>query len=212
MARLVNGWRRGAWMPLVLVVLAPGCVTPDVPLFRGSAPDEERPCRILSYWDRNVRIVLDTKSQSLRPREMPMLAGRVYFFGAEAKDTLTPRGLLIVDFYDLNVPADVEPPLLSRTMYDPNSLQKMRSRNLLGMGYTVLADWPNYDPKYTRVKVQVTFIPEKGGEPVFAEPAIVSLQGATVERYSRVDLPGLRTAPVPPGTSTPAPLGPTPPR
>ena len=201
-----------AGMPLALMVLTSGCVTLDTSLLHTAQPEDERPCWITGYWDRNVRIALNTKSKGFRPEEMPVLAGRVYFFGADPKTPLTPRGTLVVDFYDVSGPSDGEPPLLGRTVYGNADLQKMRSVNLLGMGYTILADWQTYDPKYTRVKVQVTFLPEKGGEPVFADPAVVSLQRTRVERSSGMRLPGLESAPqgapqIPFTPPPPMPLG-----
>jgi hypothetical protein len=206
MARLLQGWRRTALLlPLTLLAVAPGCVTPDVLLLHPGAHEEERPCKILSYWDQHVRIAFNTESQRIPPEELPFLAGRVYFFGADAKRPLTPSGTLTVDFYDMSVPAGTEPPLLGRTVFGSADLQKMRSENLLGMGYTVLAYWGTYDPKYTRIKVQITFYPEKGGGQLFAEPAIVSLQSARVERGRRTDLPGLNSTPAAPGLFTPPP-------
>jgi hypothetical protein len=209
MARMPKSWRYTAGLPLAVVFLASGCVTPSTSMFRGSAP-EELPCKILSYWDQHVRIALNSRSQTVPPEELPFLAGRVYFFGPGANHPLMPHGTLIVDFFDASAPPDGPPQQLGRTVYGPDDLQKVRSENLLGMGYTVLAYWGNYDPKYTRVKVLVTFIPEKGGDRIFAEPAIVSLQGATVKMASRVELPGLHSTPTGPGTFTPpapTPLG-----
>jgi hypothetical protein len=210
MARMPKSWRLAAGLLLAVVFLASGCVTPSTSMFRGSAPEEERPCKIYSYWDQNVRIAFNTESKRVPPEELPFLAGRVYFFGPDGRSPLTPRGTLIVDFYDTQVPPDAEPPLLGRTVYGPQDLQKVRSENLLGMGYTILAYWGTYSPKYTRVRVQVTFIPEKGGGQIFAEPALVSLQGATVKMAGRVDFPGLHSTPTGPGTFTapaPTPLG-----
>ncbi len=201
MTRLVQSWQRGIWLALCLTALAPGCVTTDMLLFHPGA-EEERPCRIFSYWDQNVRVAFNTEQKGLRPEELPFVAGRVYFFGPEGKHPLTPRGALIVDFYDMTTPSET-PPLLGRTVYGANDMQKLRSANMLGMGYTVIAYWGNYDPKYKRLKVQLTFIPEKGGGQIFAEPAIVSLQSARVDAGRRTRLPGFDSAPAAPGPFTP---------
>jgi hypothetical protein len=162
-----------------LVLTSAGCVTVSLPTgwFHDSAADE-RPCRILGYWDRNIRVAFDTESKTpgSQSSQVACLAGRVYFFGAHEGELITPRGKLHVAWFDMTGPPGTEPPLLGEVVYDPDSLQRMKSRNLIGMGYTIVAPWQGYTPNKSHIKVQVAFVPEKGGSPIYAEPALVSLQ------------------------------------
>ncbi len=157
------------------------------------APVEERPCRVLTYWDRTVRVALDTKGPP--GTELPMLAGRVYFFGADSGHLLTPRGKLVVDWYDLSGPPNPHPPLLGECVYGADDLQKMKSENMVGIGYTIVAPWQDYRPEVSRIRVQVAFLPEKGGDPVYAEPAIVALEcdqpRVTITSRSQTIIPAL---------------------
>jgi hypothetical protein len=159
---------------LALLLIA-GCVTPGSWFgFLSSDPGDERPCRVMSYWDRTIRLAPDTKSHPMQ--EIPCLAGRVYFFGPEAGHLLTPRGTLIVDWYDMSGPPDGPHALLGECVIDPDSLQKFKSVNLVGIGYSIPVPWQGYRPEYTHVKIQMAFLPERGGDPIYAEPSVVSLQ------------------------------------
>jgi hypothetical protein len=159
---------------LALTLLA-GCVTQGswLSFFPGDW-GEEQPCRIMSYWDRTIRMAPDTKSQPMQ--ELPCLAGRVYFFGVDPGHLLTPRGKLIVNWYDMSGPPDAPHRLLGECRYDGDSLQKMKSINMVGVGYTIVVPWQGYSREFTRVKIQMAFLPEHGGDPIYAEPSIVTLQ------------------------------------
>ena len=45
------------------------------------------------------------------------------------------------------------------------------------MGYTLVASWETYEPKYNRIWAHVCFVPDKGGDPIYASPQEISLHG-----------------------------------
>jgi hypothetical protein len=163
---------RIAWWCQSVVDRISALIQAGVGLLPGDASDD-RACRILTYWDRQIRLAAVTNNQAMTAP--PYLAGRMYFFSKEYR-LLTPRGRLIVDWYDMSGAPDAEQSLLGKCEFDADSLQKLKSVNLVGMGYTIWVPWPDYRPQYTRVKIQVTFMPASGGDPVFAEPYVMSLQ------------------------------------
>ena len=171
---------------LALFALA-GCVTTSSSLLPiHSESGDERPCRIDCIWDRNVKIALDTKNHGA---ELPMLAGRIYFVGVDGKP-MTARGTVAINWYDMTTPTDGPPRPLGECVYDSVTLQRMKSTDsLIGVGYTLVASWHTYRPEYKRIKVQITFVPEKGGDPVYASPIIVSLGDDSPVVTQRSSLP-----------------------
>ena len=163
----------GLLFPTCLGLLsAPGCVTTAPGLgFLNTDPGHERPCGVVSFWDRNVRIALDTEHHGA---EIPMLAGRVFFFGPD-KRPMAARGKLAIYWYDMTGPADGPHPQLGECLYDADTLDKLKKTDMVGVGYTVVASWQNYRPEVKHIKVQVCFMPERGGSPIYGEPALVSL-------------------------------------
>src|SRR5262249_28948675 len=74
-------------------------------------------------------------------------------------------------------PPDAPHPGIGRCDYDADNLQRMKKADLLGLGYTVVAHWQGYRPDITRIKIQICFVPEQGGSPLYGEPVTLSLNG-----------------------------------
>jgi hypothetical protein len=171
---------RGLAWPACLGLLLPaaGCVTATAYLPAGWLEQPpEQVCKVVGFWDRKVHVARDSLN---RGAELPCLAGRVYFFGADESHTFAARGQVLVDWYDISGPDGTQPRPLGRVVYDPDSLQQFKKKDFLGVGYTIILDWPSYTPNVNRVRVHLCFIPEKGA-PIYADPADVTLQTEQVQ-------------------------------
>jgi hypothetical protein len=107
-----------------------------------------------------------------------MLACRAYFVGADGKP-MSVRGRAIVYWYDAPGGRDAPRPPLGYCEYDSVTLQKLKSDDhVIGLGYTLVASWHTFEPKYNHIWAHVCFIPEKG-DPIYATPHEISLNGDT---------------------------------
>jgi hypothetical protein len=189
-------------LALALLLLATtGCVsTSNSFSLPWLGPAEEPPCKVIGFWDREVKAVMDTKNGG---REEPVLRGRVYFYGLDANGQWCPhpqpaQGTLVVDWYDVSKPSSA-PPLLGKCVYDPQTLQKFLRKDIVGMGYTIVAPWPGYRPEHCRVKIHVYLVGAKG-DPLYAEPVVVSLNGDAPLMGSELSVPITVATDVPTGT------------
>ena len=160
-------------VPLTLLAVT-GCVnTSGFTLFHPEVP-EERPVRIDCIWERQLRIALDTEKQGA---QVPMLACRVYFVGADGRP-MTVHGRVMMYWYDAPGGPNAPRPPLGYCEYDSVTLQKMkRDDHVIGLGYSLVASWDTFEPKYNRIWAHVCFVPDKGGAPIYASPQEISLHG-----------------------------------
>ena len=169
--------RKSHWLTsaaALALLTVTGCVTmpPALSFFHQEVP-EERPVRIDCIWERQLRIALDTKNQGA---QNPMLACRAYFVGADGRP-MPVHGRVLVYWYDSPGGRDAPRPPLGYCEYDSVNLQKLRSDDhVIGLGYTLVASWHTYEPKYNRIWAHVCFVPDKG-DPVYSTPQEISLHG-----------------------------------
>ena len=158
-----------------LLVLG-GCVAPPVSFsLPWTTPAEEPPCKIYGYWDRNVRIALDSKHDGA---QVTGLAGRIYFNGATDARPIPVHGKVVVEWFDVSGAPDAPHPLMGVCAFDPVSLQKFGKKDVIGWGYTLFCPWTEYRPEVNRVRIHVRYIPEHG-DALYAEPATVTLNSDT---------------------------------
>jgi hypothetical protein len=178
---------------------AAGCVTPPMSaMLPGFGPAEPVPCRLVSYWDRDVYQVIDSKHGGLGD---PAIKGRVLFYGPEEfKKPIAAKGTLVVDWYNANTPPNAPLELLGHVVYNSSDLPKFLHTDMIGLGYTVPVPWPSYDPKYTRIRMHVYLVPDKAGDPLFAEPVIVTLNANEPMTSAQISVP----VTLPPGVAAPS--------
>jgi hypothetical protein len=157
--------RRSAWLAVALVVaLSAGCASIDWATVGGSKPPAV--CQLGAMWQNTVLFAPDPTHNG---NPSPLLAGRVYLFGADLKDTLIGDGSLAAELYDCS---GREPEQVERWEIDPATLKRLvKQDGLIGWGYTVYLPWTKRSPdltKMSKVKLRVRYQPGKGA-PLFTE-------------------------------------------
>lgn len=117
-----------------------------------------------SWWDSRVRVARDSVNGGA---PLPGLAGRVYIMDANELP-IACKGRLNVDLYDVTGGTGTEK-LLERWQLDNDTLQRLRRCDKIGEGYTLFLPWSTYRPEVARVRLHITFFPEKGA-PLYADP------------------------------------------
>jgi len=144
-------------------------------------------CQVQSTWESQLLFTNDTEHNG---RPVPGLAGRVFLFGPDMKNTLRGKGIMVVDLYDTQqLGKDGNPKLLQRWNIDKVSLDQLFRQQFLGWGYTLFLPWPEYQPSVKRVIVQVGYHPEKGS-PVFGSRSELTLHNEPLQRSERMIVPG----------------------
>jgi len=144
-------------------------------------PTDEPVCKVVCWWDRNVRFAQDTKHDGA---PFAGLAGQVFFFGIDEGHTIAPRGEIVAEWYDITGPLEANAQPLWRCVYKAEDLHRMKQKGPVGPAYTLFLDWPNYRPQVQRVLVRVRFNPANGGDPVFADWAQITLHAdAPITRH-----------------------------
>jgi len=169
------------WFMLILVLLAPGCVT-NQPWVVNREPASNI-CQVTSFWDSRIQVTQDVVNGG---RPLAGLAGRLYFFGPELKYPEKCEGTVAIDLYDVtNAHAGVPPKRLERWQWDSTNLTKLLRKDKIGWGYTMFLPWSTISPEITRVKLAVTYTPPKGN-PIFGEPDTITLRNEATITQTRV--------------------------
>ncbi len=101
------------------------------------------------------------------------LLGRLYFYGDEIGYARSCKGTITVYAYEI-LP-DGKTKKMEGWEIDPAAMQKLGRKDMLGTRYTLFLPWSTYRPDIARVQLQVRFVPETGGVPIFSTPTAVSL-------------------------------------
>jgi len=159
--------RWSAWLAVALAAVLPGCVSTEWAVMSGVK--EPPVCQVQALWQNSVVFTPDPVHNG---RMSPGIAGRVYLFGQELKETLTSDGGLVVELCDGTKP-DGE--CLERWEIDPESMKRLGKRDgYFGWGYTVYLPWTKREPdvtKMTKVRLRVRYQPAKGA-PLFTEDEV----------------------------------------
>ena len=166
--------RAGAWklLPLAALLLLPsaGCVLTKGALHTADAPPAQALTKVLPLWEGRVRFAQDTRDNG---KPFPGLAGHLYLFGADEKFPVHMNGQLVVEMADVTAGEDKARPC-GQCQLDATALQKLRRKGILGDGYALFIDWPDYRPEIGRVRIRACFIPA-GGSPVYADPMTITV-------------------------------------
>lgn len=168
--------RRGlAWLVMALVMPAVGCATSDWMLTSHLTTQPPSVCQIGAMWQNHVMYTPDPANNG---KVSPGLAGRVYLFGPDLKDTIIGDGRLMAEAYDDANPE--EPVLLERWEIDPATLKRLvKQDGLVGWGYTVYLPWTKRSPdvtKMSKVTLRLRYQPPKG-TPVYTENLVTLAPG-----------------------------------
>ncbi|MFO0844707.1 MAG: hypothetical protein U0797_20305 [Gemmataceae bacterium] len=149
-----------------LALLAAGCVTTEGGLWPWSGAEScEKPCQPVCIWQNNVLTVPDSANGGV---PVQGFAGRVYLFGTNMDFPLLCDGTLTVDLID----ESCDPPKwVERWNIDPETLQRLKKKDVMGWGYTVFLPSKEYRPEMTKIKLKTAFQAPKS-PPIFTENAV----------------------------------------
>lgn len=160
---------RAAFLGLLALAL-PGCVMTEnwVTKKLPTAPEPVISQVILNWGGMGVTQDTVNKGQPL-----PGLVGRMYLIGPDLVLPTLATGRVIVDMY---VPQpDGSWKKAPPWNIDPQTLQRLAKKDIVGEGYTLFLPLTEYDPSIAHVKVQASFIP-KSGVPVYSQPNMVHMR------------------------------------
>jgi len=161
-------------LALATLVSIVGCVGVDYGglfLSSGDGPHHGTVVDVLAFWADGI----EARSDPMRGGAMtPGFAGRVYLFGADARESMVADGTLTVQLYD-----DMQPPAnpqVPREVWnlDQENLKRVLKKDTLGWGYDLWLPWSNYSKNITKVSVAVVYKPAKGA-PVWSGSTLISL-------------------------------------
>jgi hypothetical protein len=153
-----------------------GCVSPTAGMLVPNwSQSEPQPIRIVTFWERQVKRIIDTKKTTDGMGD-PALAGRVLFYsGDEKKPPMPVKGTLVVGWFDASATEQGELPLLGECVIRSADLHQFEHKDVFGVGYTIMVPWAGYNPSVRRIRIHVRLVPDKGGDHLFAEPVVISL-------------------------------------
>jgi hypothetical protein len=157
----LNKKRTWGWAIMVLGLLpCGGCLGT-----RNHRPEMEKPPvgpvhQVHAVWQNQLMITPDAVNHG---SPLPGLAGRCYLFGPDLGHTVKGEGRLVVDVFDsAQAGADGQPRLIERWDFDKDTLNRLLRKDFFGWGYTLFLPWPDYRPDYTRLQIQICYVPENG--------------------------------------------------
>jgi hypothetical protein len=162
----ITAGRMAHWLITAAVLCSPlltGCVTTGIT----SWVNEKEPVpeiqvsQVATVWENQVFPVPDPVHNG---QPNPCLAGRVFLYGPETKDTLEAKGTLSVQLY-VEMPPETGQParLLEQWNYpDPEQLKRLFRKDIVGSGYTLVLPWSTFSPNITNVEMVVCYMPKQG--------------------------------------------------
>lgn len=160
-------------IPLTLCCLQAGCISPPALKSQPEPPVPSPVQQVHATWENFIFEVPDSVNNGA---PLKGVAGRVYLFGADVGFPLRVRGEMTVDLSDATAVANGGVPvMLERWTFDPQTLDRLFKKDMIGGGYTLFLPWSSYKPEIRKVILQAKFTPEKG-TPLYTPPATVSLQ------------------------------------
>jgi hypothetical protein len=178
-----------------MLAVVSGCVILEK--YTGSRPAEsnEPVGRVDMFFQPFIRIVDDTQHPGV---QIPGLAGRVWLFSESGKHTVTPRGTIEAELYDLTSGAvGAKATKLAQWKFAAHDLKALKQDDKIGMGYTLFLPWEDYTPAFKKVQLHVTFIAADGSKHATV-PATLNLrseQEATEVHMEKRVVPVTFTAP-----------------
>lgn len=161
-----------AFAPLLLCSI--GCVNTLWSTNRPAALNSHGPsaAQVHTIWESRVLVTRDSVNNGA---PLAGLAGRLYLFGPEIGRGLDVAGEVRVELYE--IVAGEKPRLQEKWHIDKAALRRLgKADSLVGWGYTLFLPWQGYHPDIGQVQLHLSFIPEKGGNPLYAPISTISLR------------------------------------
>ena len=197
-------------LALPLVALLAGCVTTnDLVPWAASKKVENPVCQICCMWQNSVQFAADPTRNGTPG---PGLAGRLFLFGKTLGHPLKAEGSLVVDLFD---ESSGKPVHQEQWRIDPETLQLLVSKDIVGLGYTLFLPWSRYKPETSKVRLRIAFTPAGSPSAVFTENAVTLADGNGVIREGTAPAPVMPSVPsgplgVNPGLPVRPPMLPSP--
>ncbi len=172
--------------PLLAALLATGCVVTEGSLCFWHTPGE-KPCQLVCIWQNHVMTVPDSANNGVPTQGF---AGRVYLFGQNMDYPLSARGTLIVDLID----ETYDPKKwVERWIFDPDTLQRLKKQDIMGMGYTVYLPSKEYRPDMTKIRLKASF-QEADAAPLYTENVVTlsPLDFSMRDSHTPMNLPAMQ--------------------
>lgn len=178
--------------PALIVALAAGCVSLPWKTASGVVVDGSGVAQAHAVWDNRVHIAADSVNNGV---PQPGIAGRVFLFGPEFGAPLKgARGKVTVDMFDAtNQTPGEQLPWMERWNFDPQTLQRLQQKDMIGWGSTLflMSKSLKDKPDVTQVQLKLCFVPENAA-PIYAPPAMVSLREGGAIPITQVQVPAAK--------------------
>jgi hypothetical protein len=175
------GARRGFALAALLLAMASGCVSSGqlVP----NLGDKPPVAQMTAVWSNQLMAGVDPTHNGA---PMVGLAGRVFLYGPELKDSVLADGKVVVELYAPPPEQPQAPPVrmevweITKDKLNGVCLRK----DFFGQGYTLNLPWPSYRPDITQVQLRMRYEPEKG-MPVYTQEVLTFNGSAAAPQYSK---------------------------
>jgi hypothetical protein len=186
--------------------MAAGCTTTGQQLVTNLA-DKPAVTQMTAVWSNQLMSGVDPTHNGA---PMVGLAGRVFLYGPELKDTAIADGKLVVELY-ATPPEQPQAPPVRMEVWEitKDKLNGVcRRKDMFGEGYTLNLPWPSYRPDICQVQLRLRYEPEKG-TPVYGQEVLTFNSGTgarpeysrSIETGNRQVITTLSAPPAPPGAT-----------
>jgi hypothetical protein len=142
--------------------------------------------QVHATWVNKLVVTEDAANQGA---PLPGLAGRVYLFGPDLGLPVKGTGKVIVDLFDAaQAGPNGESKMLERWVFTKENLDRLLRKDVIGWGYTLFLPWPDYQPAFKRLQVQVSYLPETGVSMYGERTALTLLQSESTAATRIVQL------------------------
>jgi hypothetical protein len=162
----------------MLGCLSAGCATTDSAHFISAKPSGP-PCQVVVTWNPQVVFNPDVVHGGA---PTPALVGRLYLFGEEINYPLEGDGSVVVDLYDETPGPAAKPSTpLEEWRIDKDTLNRLKRRDPVGVGYTLILPWATYKPDISTIHLRLSYSPTKSkGFPLYADSAPLVLNRGSI--------------------------------
>jgi hypothetical protein len=158
-------------------LLAAGCVGLKPHALHGHHAPVGDPFQLAATWNPEVMFAPDPAQGG---KMSAGLAGRLYLFGSDIKDSMAGDGALSVSLFDDRPLAEGKPAVhLEEWQIDKDTLKRLLRKDAIGWGYTLVLPWGTYRPDLTQVHLRFRYDATKG-LPLYTETATLTLNHGPV--------------------------------
>jgi hypothetical protein len=179
--------------PVLVGVLACGCVTTGSFTMTNQNPPAGEVCRVAVLWDKQIAFAPDPVNGG---KSTPALLGCMYLYGTQNENLpVYADGTVVVDLYD---PAHTGPDggavLLEEWRLDRDMLKRLQKHDFIGNCYALVLPWGTYRPDLMNVEMKVRFESGKG-LPVYSGSARMPLTRERIDLRSNTRTETLQVLP-----------------